>query len=241
MSISPGGAALCLCYILTAGCPSQRKGDKNINYSASVEEPLQALISWITSQLQSSAPKTLSLVTATLVMLVNCVEARIMFATSGGIGYLIRHVRATNMQPKSKRQGTVSIQQLYELCFCLWTLTYECNTHALVRTSFARDSAIQSLVDIVTSAPREKVVRVTLSSLRNLAICTVEKNDSDSETKIIDGSTFLYEMIGAGLMKQVDLLLERQWTDPDIVEGMYPKCFKWKSREKGKNCNVNFV
>ena len=27
------------------------------------------------------------------------------------------------------------------------------------------------------------------------------------------------EMIGCGLMKQVDLMKERQWTDPDIVEG----------------------
>jgi len=211
------GASLCLSYILIAGCPSQRKGSKALSY-ASAEEPLQALISWITSQLQSSASSSLSLVTPTLVNLVNCAEARLIFATSGGIGYLSRHIRVKNMQPKNKRQGAVSVQQLYELCFCLWTITYECNTSATVRTSFARDSVVQSLVDIVTSAPREKIVRVTLSALRNLAVC--EEFGGKSNYKTIDGPIFLNEMIGAGLMKQIDLMRERQWTDPDLVEDL---------------------
>ena len=110
------------------------------------------------------------------------------------------------------------MQQLYELCFCLWTLTYECNTSATVRTNFARDSVVQSLVDIVASAPREKVVRVTLSALRNLAICTGDMGDANNRNAI-NGSIFLREMISAGLIKQIDLMKERPWTDPDIVEG----------------------
>jgi len=212
------GAALCLSYMLIAGCPSKRAGGKMMNY-ASAEEPLQALISWITSQLQSSSSTTLSLVTPTLVNLVNCAEARLIFATSGGIGYLSRHIKVKNMQPKSRRQGGVSVQQLYELCFCLWTLTYECNASATVRTNFARDSVVQSLVDIVASAPREKVVRVTLSALRNLAICTGEMGDANNRNSI-NGSIFLREMISAGLIKQIDLMKERPWTDPDIVEDL---------------------
>lgn len=214
------GAALCLSFILIAACPSQRRGGKVIDYS-SAEEPLQALISWITSQLQSSAVSSLTLVTPTLLNLVNCAEARLIFATGGGIGYLSRHIRVKNMQPKNRRQGAVSVQQLYELCFCLWTLTYECNDSEIVRTHFARDGVVQSLVDIVVSAPREKVVRVALSALRNLSVCTGElSNEKISRRKTIDGSIFLYEMIGAGLIKQIDLMKERPWTDPDIVDDL---------------------
>ena len=74
--------------------------------------------------------------------------------------------------------------------------------------------------DLVATAPREKVVRVALSSLRNLATCSDdEKPNLDSKT--VGGSTFLGEMIGCGLIKSIDLMKERQWTDPDIVEGAY--------------------
>jgi len=34
------------------------------------------------------------------------------------------------------------------------------------------------------------------------------------------GSTFLNEMIGCGLIKYIDQMKERQWTDPDFVEDL---------------------
>lgn len=214
----PGGAAYCLAYILMAGCPSQRSAtDKSfkINHS-SVEEPLQALISWITSQLQSSGSSSLSLVTPTLTVLMGCPEARSKFAHSGGVGYLSRHLRNGARGAKS----SATVQQLYELCFCVWALTYECNSSATIRLTFARDNAVHSLVDLVSSAPREKVVRVALSALRTLAQCTADAAPSSASKKEVTGSTFLNEMIGCGLMKYVDQMKERQWTDPDIVEDL---------------------
>lgn len=241
-----GGAALCLSHILTAGCPSQKRANmgKVINY-ASAEEPLQALISWLTSQLQSSGSTSLAMVTPTLTVLMNSPEARIIFASSGGIGYLSRHIRTSKQtnnsvensrRPSSgginsnRRSQGASVQQLYELCFCLWTLTYECNGSTYVRTNFLRDNVVSCLVDVITSAPREKVVRVALSALRNLAICTADfeygatpVNNStprgDSK-KTVDGSTFLAEMISAGLIKTIDNMKERQWTDPDVVDDL---------------------
>lgn len=212
------GAAYCLAYILMAGCPSQRFAtDRSykINH-ASVEEPLQALISWITSQLQSSSSTSLSLVTPTLTALMSCPEARLKFANSGGIGYLSRHLRNGTKGGK----GSATVQQLYELCFCLWAISYECNNSAAIRATFARDQAVQSLVDIVSSAPREKVVRVALSALRTLAQCTSGDAPSSASSKEVTGSTFLNEMIGCGLIKYVDQMKERQWTDPDIVEDL---------------------
>lgn len=224
---------MCLSFVLIAGCPSQQqqRHAKPINYS-SAEEPLQALVSWMTSQLQSSASTSLSLVTPTLTNLMHCTEARLIFAVSGGVGYLSRHIGVKNkasLSSVNSRQykgigNGASVQQLYELCFCLWTLTYECNSSASVRTHFSRDNVTTSLVNIVARAPREKVVRVALSALRNLATCSAKINPSRGtsgmKARVIDGSFFLNEMIGAGLMKTLRNMKERQWTDPDIIDDL---------------------
>ena len=92
----------------------------------------------------------------------------------------------------------------------------------MIRTTFVRDHAVPALVDLVSSAPREKVVRVALSALRSLAQCTAEgsPNPSSDSKKEVTGSTFLSEMIGCGLIKYVDQMKERQWTDPDIVDDL---------------------
>jgi V-type H+-transporting ATPase subunit H len=100
--------------------------------------------------------------------------------------------------------ATSSVQQLYELLFCLWTMTYDCVNHPSIRQHFHRDKAVAALSELVAAAPREKVVRLALSSLRNLA-------HTDS--------TFVQEMIGCGVLKSIDLLQDRQWSDPDILEG----------------------
>jgi V-type H+-transporting ATPase subunit H len=75
-------------------------------------------------------------------------------------------------------------------------------------------------VDLVSSAPREKVIRVALSALRTLATCTPATPSDSPNKKDITSSTFLNEMIGCGLIKYIDQMKERQWTDPDIVDDL---------------------
>jgi V-type H+-transporting ATPase subunit H len=126
-----------------------------------------------------------------------------------------------NRSSKAAVTGGATVQQLYELCFCLWTLTYELDGSAEIRSHFSRDGAVAALVDLVAAAPREKVVRVALSALRNLATCSSDSGGSSvGKRKDIGGTGFLTEMIGCGLYKSIDLLKERQWTDPDIVEDL---------------------
>lgn len=217
------GAALCLAYIFLVGCPSQitNKSKHYIEF-APVKEALNALLSWISSQLQSSSGVNVSLVTPALTALMNCPEARLIFADSGGIGYISRHLRTKpkNTRQSSKRPNGASAQQLYEMCFCVWAMTYDCNLSSHVRATFARDGAVKSLCDLITSAPREKVVRVALSALRNLAECKSDSSEKGAK-KAIDGTTFLTEMITCGLMKSIDLMKERQWSDPDIIDGEF--------------------
>lgn len=255
---SQRGAALCLMYILQAGCRDEtsikKASQKKIPM---VEETLQSLVSWLTSRLQSSHSTSLGVVTPTLVVLGTCPAARIIFDHAGGIGYLARHLRpktpgsltaavagprrTTSASPSStptrrlRRNGsssgagnnaiistskkrtssssasiyssTVSVQQLYELCFCLWTMTYECGENESIRHHFARDGAVTALAELIAAAPREKVVRLALSSLRHLAQ--------------IAPALFVPEMIACRVLKSVNLLREqKQWSDPDVLEGM---------------------
>ena len=65
----------------------------------------------------------------------------------------------------------VRTQQIYELCFILWTLSLGEYDHG----SFLASGVIPILVDILSAAPSRKTVRMTLATLRNLA-CTEDDN-----------------------------------------------------------------
>jgi V-type H+-transporting ATPase subunit H len=156
-------------------------------------------------------------------VLMETTETRSLFCKSGGVKYMSRQLRigskSKSMSGSEKKKfGQASVQQLYEIAFCLWILTYELNSSAAARQDFAKDSlAVAALVDLVSVAPREKVVRVALSSLRNMATCNTSEAPEPAGQTSIDGTFFLSEMIACGLMKAVNHLRERQFTDPDIV------------------------
>jgi V-type H+-transporting ATPase subunit H len=120
---------------------------------------------------------------------------------------------------KGGQHQTASVQQLYEISFALWILTYELDRNYKLRCDFAKDSAVVAvLVDLVALAPREKVVRVVLSSLYNLATCHGKHDMAPVGQKEVDGKHFLNEMIACGLMKYMTLLRDRQFMDPDVVQ-----------------------
>mmetsp|Transcript_24216 Transcript_24216/g.43795 ORF Transcript_24216/g.43795 Transcript_24216/m.43795 type:complete len:530 (+) Transcript_24216:44-1633(+) len=232
-------AALCLAQILLAACPSQRLSVSNskdanalssssrVPSYASAIEPLEALTAWVISQLKSSNALTVGTTVPAVMALMGATEGRQIFAASGGIKYLSRQLRQRDKKPtsspssggsSSERRANSSVQQLYELAFCLWCLTYELNNFADVRADFAKDGlAVMALVELVSSAPREKVVRVALAALKNLAVCSADVNPERDSVRI-DSKVFLGEMIACGLLKAIGLLQERQFTDPDIVD-----------------------
>lgn len=237
---SQTGAALCLGLILVAACPSQKAvtptADKDgnaikartISY-ASAMEPLEALTAWVISQLKLSNPQ---LAIPTLHVLMSSSESRFLFCATGGIKYIARQLKVKGGSSKSStptspsesaksKGGNSSVQQLYELAFCLWTLTYELNSSHVIRNDFGGKDAlvVGALTDLVSVAPREKVVRVALAALRNLATCTDEIAPGPAGSAKVDGKVFLAEMLACGLMKAIDYLKERQFTDPDIIDG----------------------
>mmetsp|Transcript_19786 Transcript_19786/g.39428 ORF Transcript_19786/g.39428 Transcript_19786/m.39428 type:complete len:515 (+) Transcript_19786:178-1722(+) len=223
-AFAQSGAALCLARILLTACPNNRKsGSRQVSYSSALE-PLEALISWIVAQLKASTTSGVALTVPSMNALMDCTESRLLFANSGGIRYLARHLRVSGKRANAaktknagkKDNGSAPAQLLYELAFCLWTLTYEVNESVPVRVDFSKDEAIAALCDLVAVAPREKVVRVSLAALRNLATC--ESLDTPVGEATVSGKTYLNDMIACGLMKSIAHMRERQWTDPDIVE-----------------------
>jgi len=235
------GAALSLSLILVAACPSMQTAvntDKDAKAKAkarstsyaSAVEPLEALTAWIVSQLKSTNGSNIGLAIPSMTALMAATETRHLFSASGGIKYLARQLHSTGKTvtkqnpsydtyeaPDSQNSST-TIQQLYELNFCLWCMTYELNASPNIRTDFAKDgSAVAALTGMVTASPREKVVRVALSALVNLATCTAEDNPGPSGQSQVDGDTFLTDMLACRLMKCIQHLEERQFTDPDIV------------------------
>jgi len=229
------GAALCLAYILLASCPSLRSNSQStdkdgqpikarpISYASAVE-PLEALTAWIISQLKNATGVNVGLCIPALTALMGTTETRVLFCSAGGVKYLSRQLRigtkgAKGSSDSKKKIGQSSVQQLYELTFCLWTLSYELNTNYTIRSDFAKDGlTVAALVDLVSIAPREKVVRVALSTLRNIAVCEGDQSPPPAGLPSLDGKHFLSEMIACGLMKAIDHLKDRQFTDLDIIE-----------------------
>lgn len=147
-------------------------------------------------------------------------ETRHLFSASGGIKYLSRQLRAKKIAASGtdSKTGNATVQQFYELTFCLWCMTYELNGSPNIRADFSKDgAAIAALSDMISSAPREKVVRVALSALVNLATCSSDETPGPSGMTNVDGSVFLTEMLAYKLLKSIQYLEDRQWTDPDIV------------------------
>lgn len=186
----------------------------------------------MTSRLQSaSTSRSLSTVLPSLTLLMMDCTCREIFDNSGGIGCIARHLRVRQSASydesasATRTQAAASVQQLYELCYCLWLLSFDVNTNERIRNHFHRDGAVPRTVELVAASPREKVVRLAIATLVHLAQCrepaTTTKIIRDTLSKrIIDGKLFLQEMIGCGLVKTVDLLKQKEILDVDFSEGM---------------------
>mmetsp|Transcript_10083 Transcript_10083/g.14260 ORF Transcript_10083/g.14260 Transcript_10083/m.14260 type:complete len:517 (-) Transcript_10083:383-1933(-) len=218
------GAALCLALILVTSCPSMQSKSlddkiktRPTSYASAVE-PLEALTAWIVSQLKSSVGDSVGLAIPAMTAIMSATETRHLFSASGGIKYLCRQLKGKKASSKDKKGANATVQQLYELSFCLWCMTYELNGSPNIRSDFAKDgAAVSALTDLVSGAPREKVVRVALSALVNLAVCTAEESPGPVGSPKIDGGVFLTEMLACRLSKSIDYLEERQFTDPDMI------------------------
>ncbi|CAJ1934936.1 unnamed protein product [Cylindrotheca closterium] len=211
-------AALCISYLLRAGSEENWK----------MENDWQALISWLTSRLQSSHYNidSLSVVTSTLCVLGGCPLARDLLDQQGGIGYMSRHLRLFCLpkeQQNQRKYNIPNIQQVYEMCFCVWTMSFDLlnqnqndkdessSTSSSIQQSFVRGGIISALCQLLALAPREKVIRLCLATLRNLIL--------------VDESfyreTYLNEMVACHAQQCFEQLQGRtNWNDSECLEDL---------------------
>lgn len=96
--------------------------------------------------------------------------------------------------------SSTAVQLLYQTIFSLWSLSY--SPEAALEMVTSKVAIVPKLVDILKGSQKEKVVRVTLATLRNL----------------LGTGSASTDMVTAGIMPVLHGLQPRKWADEDILE-----------------------
>ncbi|KAG1049647.1 hypothetical protein G6F43_008036 [Rhizopus delemar] len=155
---------------------------------------LSTLYQWITEKLTSHQNEVVELVIQELESLLRISNYRLpIWNTQNTIKELVHHLSI------NKTSSTPQIQ--YQIIFCLWLLTFEKDIAAQINEKY---DIIPLLVEIAKSAVKEKVIRVSIATLRNL----VEKAPAQN----------LAAMLVSKLLPFTENLSARKWSDSDILE-----------------------
>jgi len=118
-----------------------------------------------------------------------------------------------------QRQASASVQQVYDLVFCLWCMSLDCPSDENLRERFARDGTVSALAHLLKTAPREKVLRLTLACLRSLATLGSNEDTSDGSNGY-ERTSFVRDMIGCGIPKSLETVRLRRWNDSDLEDDL---------------------
>lgn len=155
---------------------------------------LDALYKWITKKLSGNINDVTNLVIQELESLLRVNAYRLpIWNTQNAIKELTHRLFV------NKSASTPQIQ--YQIIFCLWLLTFEKDIAATINEKY---DIIPLLIEIAKSAVKEKVIRVSIATLRNL----VEKAPAQN----------LAAMLVAKLLPFTENLSTRKWSDADILE-----------------------
>jgi V-type H+-transporting ATPase subunit H len=158
-----------------------------------------AFLDWCCGQLRrpSNPSRSVPCAARALSLLLRDRAARAAFARAGGPALLCPLLRAASSSPAES-------QLLYELCLCLWQLSY---CRAAAEASVAA-GAVPGLVAALRAAHKEKVVRAAL-----LALCGLLEADPE-----IDGVA--HQAAEAGLAKAVATRRLQSWGDEDVAPAL---------------------
>ncbi|KAG0248521.1 H(+)-transporting V1 sector ATPase subunit H [Mortierella polycephala] len=150
------------------------------------------LFRWTTAQLQS---KNLAVVDLAVQVLESALRQRdvrpVYWYTPQAIDALVRILKIDSPTP----------QMQYQVIYCFWILTF--NTEIAQELNRKYD-IIPQLVEIAKNAIKEKVIRVIISTLRNLVEKAPEAN--------------LAAMAAVKLLPFCENLATRMWSDTEILE-----------------------
>ncbi|KAG0208722.1 H(+)-transporting V1 sector ATPase subunit H [Mortierella sp. GBA30] len=155
-------------------------------------EAAQELFRWTTAQLQSNNPAVVDLAVQVLESALRQRALRpIYWGTPHAMDALVRLLKADSPTP----------QMQYQVIYCFWILTFEKEIAQELNRQY---DVIPQLVEIAKSAIKEKVIRVIISTLRNLVEKAPEAN--------------LAAMAAVKLLTFTENLSTRKWSDGEILE-----------------------
>ncbi|KAK2179909.1 hypothetical protein NP493_466g00003 [Ridgeia piscesae] len=103
--------------------------------------------------------------------------------------------------------GKLSFQIQYQLCFCVWVLTF----NPTIAEKISKFNLIPTMADILNESVKEKVIRIILATFRNLL-------EKPQERELLRDNAL--SMVQCKVMKHLGLLEGRKFDDPDIVEDL---------------------
>ncbi|KAG0179240.1 H(+)-transporting V1 sector ATPase subunit H [Apophysomyces sp. BC1034] len=147
---------------------------------------------WMTFQLQSPQPYILDLNVQILDALFHIPTYRKVFwNTSHAVDSLVNILKTGSSNP----------QQVYEVTFAIWLLTFDKEIAANLNRKY---DVIPTLIDIAKSAVKEKIIRVVVATFKNLIDRAPKAN--------------LSAMLVARLLPFAEHLSDRKWSDQDVVD-----------------------
>ncbi|KAG9069901.1 H(+)-transporting V1 sector ATPase subunit H [Linnemannia hyalina] len=155
-------------------------------------EAAEELFRWTTAQLQSNNPAVVDLAVQVLESVFRQRAVRPIYWNSP---------HAMDALVKILKTEAPTPQMQYQVIYCFWILTFDTE---IAQELNRRYDVIPQLVEIAKSAIKEKVIRVIISTLRNLVERAPEAN--------------LAAMAAVKLLTFTENLSTRKWSDGEILE-----------------------
>ncbi|KAF9540803.1 H(+)-transporting V1 sector ATPase subunit H [Mortierella hygrophila] len=155
-------------------------------------EAAEELFRWTTAQLQSNNPAVVDLAVQVLESVFRQRAVRPIYWNSP---------HAMDALVKILKTEAPTPQMQYQVIYCFWILTFDTE---IAQELNRRYDVIPPLVEIAKSAIKEKVIRVIISTLRNLVERAPEAN--------------LAAMAAVKLLTFTENLSTRKWSDGEILE-----------------------
>eukprot|EP00249_Psilotum_nudum_P006869 c20124_g1_i1 orf=272-1705(+) len=192
------------CKILTLVISARSKAGEGFNgvngmvsngkSPVALDDVLRGLVDWLCNQLKRPSHPTRGIPTAvsSLATLLREPYVRALFVQADGV-----HLIVPLISPASSQQY---IQLLYEATLCMWLLSFfEAAVDAIASTRI-----LPRLLDVLKTTTKEKVVRVTVLTIKNL----------------ISKGVLASQMVELGLPKIVQSLKLQAWSDEDLTEAL---------------------
>jgi len=153
---------------------------------------LHFYLTWLKDQLRIPENEYIQSVARCLQMMLRIDEYRFAFVAVDGISTLV-----------SVLSGRHNFQIQYQLCFCIWVLTFNSG----LAEKMNKPPVIPILADILSDSVKEKVTRIVVAVFRNL----IEKPEDEQVCK-----EHSIAMVQSKVLKHLDILQQRKFEDEDI-------------------------